>query len=93
MLTPRKYEFVLSVEVLADFEDMEAMSRQMHLVDDPDQIIQEAKDIIDELDSVEGIIHEDAGGIADVIAARWPFNVTVALRATGRSGHPEKPEG
>jgi len=85
MLKPRRFAFTLRVEAMSDFQAMEAMSHQVVLADDDtlDMLLAEAEEIVNELDSIEDIIHEDAAGIADVIAARWPFQVSVSLTSTG----------
>ena len=90
MLTPRRFQFVLDIEVLANFHDCESMSAQVVLAEDAtlEALIQDAKDIIDELDSVPDLIHEDAAGIEDIIAARWPFDCNVRLRQVGGADNP-----
>jgi hypothetical protein len=87
MLTPRYLTFVLNIEVLADFEQMESMSHQMVMAyDEPngpssiDAIVKEAEDILYELDTVEDVVREDAQGIAEVLGGRWPLNVSVDLK-------------
>jgi hypothetical protein len=92
MLTPRRYRFILDIEALANFQDCESMSAQVVLaeLDTLEALIQDAKDINDELDSIPDLIAEDAAGIAEVITAKWPFDCTVSLREVPRTNHLEE---
>lgn len=81
MLTPRKATFILEVELLADFAEMEAMSHQVVMSDDTtlDALLEEAKDIIHELDSIETIIMENPEDLGAYLRDKWPLEVTINI--------------
>jgi hypothetical protein len=92
MLRPRTYQFLLTLEVTANWGDCESMSAQVVLADGDtlEALIQDAKDINDELDNVPDLVHEDAAGIGAVIAAQWPFECRVTLRQVSGESHPQE---
>ena len=86
MMTPRRHTFTLEVEVYTDIDDVRAMSRQTKNADASlmDDLIKEAQEIIDDLDSIEDIIHEDVALIGSAITSKWPLHVRVTLQSVGR---------
>lgn len=82
LLRPRTYRFILEVEAIGDFGDMEAMSHQVRLADDEtlDYLIEEAKDILDDLANVPDSISAEMDSLQEAIENLGSIEARVELR-------------
>jgi hypothetical protein len=95
LLRPRIFSLSLDFEAVAGFTEMEALSAQVTLADGEtlDAIIKEAKGLLDELDSLEDYIMEDAQHIGGIFQTEWPYEVSLAIRLDSGKDNPPVVEG
>jgi len=90
MLTPRKFVIAVEVEALANFQDMEAMSHQVVIAEDEtlDALLEEAGDIIDELDILATTYQDEMESVGAQLTAIWPLEANIRVTVTNRSHLP-----